>query len=378
MRTSKRRLAIIFCCATCLTKPAYAFWPTFDFGESPTLVTNVNTTLDSLSEAKKQLEELDKCKKAIGESVKNLAEFSQSLNTLNASIVNVANNSVGAVNENLGTNITVQEELTGKLNEINNIQKQMAGDVVNQTNGALSTADKYSKDVTSNIDKAHVEGQKNQGSGEDEDEEYEEAVLLEEEEEEEEIAEASFSQELQEEIIAGFSAAKEENKQLAVELNDFIDTALVTLNESAQENKTALELIKQTLGKTEEISEKRKGELLQKLEKLDKKEQTLTERVISVAENAKSRYNAEYTNKVEDGIKNYEKTVLAYLNQSAEKAEVIAAGERLKKSAASMDFVPDAKVLNEIKKETNLLQKEMADFAEAVKKAEQERAEAKS
>ena len=58
MGKCKRHTAIILCCASFLiNKPAYAFWPVLDFGEIIPIVSNVTTSLDSLSQTKSQLTE---------------------------------------------------------------------------------------------------------------------------------------------------------------------------------------------------------------------------------------------------------------------------------------------------------------------------------
>ena len=85
MGKCKRHTAIILCCASFLiNKPAYAFWPVLDFGEIIPIVSNVTTSLDSLSQTKSQLTELKNSLKAIGDSIDTISQFSQDLrNNLN-------------------------------------------------------------------------------------------------------------------------------------------------------------------------------------------------------------------------------------------------------------------------------------------------------
>lgn len=159
MGKSKRHTAIILCCASFLiNKPAYAFWPVLDFGEIIPIVSNVTTSLDSLSQTKSQLTELKNSLKAIGDSIDTISQFSQDLRNNLDDIADIADESVGIVNDTLGTDINVQEGFTNAIDKVNNAQTDFVNNVVDQTQGALDKAESAADKGSSGIDAAQSAG----------------------------------------------------------------------------------------------------------------------------------------------------------------------------------------------------------------------------
>ena len=154
MGECKRQIAILCCCFSLfLNKPAYAFWPVFDFGEIIPIVQNVTTTVDSLSAAKEQLAQLEGALKAIGESIDTINQFSQELQKSIGNITSIVNEVQGTMNLVPGVDVDLSS-VTDTLNEANNIQSGLANDLANQTNGVLETAEDLNKQVSSGIDSA--------------------------------------------------------------------------------------------------------------------------------------------------------------------------------------------------------------------------------
>ena len=154
MGKCKRQIAILCCCFSLfLNKPAYAFWPVFDFGEIIPIVQNVTTTVDSLSAAKEQLAQLEGALKAIGESIDTINQFSQELQKSIGNITSIVNDVQGTMNLVPGVDVDLSS-VTDTLNEANNIQSGLANDLASQTNSVLETAEDLNKQVSSGIDSA--------------------------------------------------------------------------------------------------------------------------------------------------------------------------------------------------------------------------------
>ena len=154
MGECKRQIAILCCCFSLfLNKPAYAFWPVFDFGEIIPIVQNVTTTVDSLSAAKEQLAQLEGALKAIGESIDTINQFSQELQKSIGNITSIVNDVQGTMNLVPGVDVDLSS-VTDTLNEANNIQSGLANDLASQTNSVLETAEDLNKQVSSGIDSA--------------------------------------------------------------------------------------------------------------------------------------------------------------------------------------------------------------------------------
>lgn len=394
MGKCKRHTAIILCCASFLiNKPAYAFWPVLDFGEIIPIVSNVTTSLDSLSQTKSQLTELKNSLKAIGDSIDTISQFSQDLRNNLDDIADIANESAGIVNDNLGTNIDIQNGVTDVIDKVNNVQSGLVNNVVEQTQGALDQADGMADKATSGIDTAQKTGkdaenllnkaqEKTQKPNTDTEKSGSQGIsgssapvssqpeAVEEEEEEEEIPDINDMAALREEIKAGFAVARDENKKMAEQLNDVMDASVSALNKTTEESRLALEKLAQAVRDTDRLDKQDKEVLEKKIGELQVRQQRLADRMIAVAESAKEEYNLEYQNKIADGIDNYEKVIERYLRGDASREEVISAGEKLKEDAALLNVAPDKGIIAELNKEAEILKSEFAAMAAEIKKTE--------
>jgi len=97
---SKSLIAVLFCCALIVGKPAKAFWPVFDFTEIAPVYSQVSTTLESLKNLKGQLIELKDNLSALGNTINGLGAFAKDIST---QITNAAETIKNAANDVAGT-----------------------------------------------------------------------------------------------------------------------------------------------------------------------------------------------------------------------------------------------------------------------------------
>ena len=100
MMKSKSLIAVLFCCALIVGKPAKAFWPVFDFTEIAPVYSQVSTTLESLKNLKRQLIELKDNLSALGNTINGLGAFAKDIST---NITNAAETIKNAANDVAGT-----------------------------------------------------------------------------------------------------------------------------------------------------------------------------------------------------------------------------------------------------------------------------------
>ena len=100
MMKSKSLIAVLFCCALIMGKPAKAFWPVFDFTEIAPVYSQVSTTLESLKNLKSQLMELKDNLSALGNTINGLGAFAKDIST---NITNAAETIKNAANDVAGT-----------------------------------------------------------------------------------------------------------------------------------------------------------------------------------------------------------------------------------------------------------------------------------
>ena len=100
MMKSKSLIAVLFCCALIMGKPAKAFWPVFDFTEIAPVYSQVSTTLESLKNLKRQLIELKDNLSALGNTINGLGAFAKDIST---NITNAAETIKNAANDVAGT-----------------------------------------------------------------------------------------------------------------------------------------------------------------------------------------------------------------------------------------------------------------------------------
>ena len=139
-----------------------------------------------------------------------------------------------------------------------------------------------------------------------------------------------------------------EQKQLAVELNDILETQLTMLNKASAENIAAFEELDKILQNLPQLSPSDKNRLHSRIEEISQKQRENTDWAVRIVESAKENYNREYNKVIKDGINNYTKIVIAYTKGDDSKENVIAAGNKLKEETAAINVTPASSVLTEL------------------------------
>ena len=192
-------------------------------------------------------------------------------------------------------------------------------------------------------------------------------VPVEEEEEEEEVSEYS-AKEAAEEMKLGFDTVKDESRKVAERVNDSFDASISTLNQTAQKSLSVFARLEKALAGIDSISAEEKKKLQERLTRLKKEQQDVSDRAIAVMEAVKDNYNLEYQDKVADGISNYEKLVNEFLRGNTSKEMVFAAGEQLKKEISGINVMPDKGILDEINRREAKVKEELIILTEDIKK----------
>lgn len=363
MVKSKILSLIVLGSAIIACEPAKAFWPVIDFGEVPGMVSSVSTGMGSLSGTVSQLNEMNDAFKAMGQSIDNIAQFGQDLRSTVTNIQDVANDAVDGVNENLGPDIKIPDDVNKGLNSANDALGDGLDSVINKTQDSINKSNEYIDKGSQNIvkaqdaaKKADEEMQKLNEKNEaekakrEQEKQKQASEPVEEEEEEEEIPENEELYLQQEEIIGNIEAFEEECKQVIAQMNDVLDTAINTLNKSSQKTNNILDKLEKSIAETEQLEPEDKAEITQKVADIRVKYQNMADRAVILVENAKENYNAEYQNKLMDGISNYKKTIESYFRGDVSKDEVLKKGEELKLTFAQINTSIDQEMLEQQKK----------------------------
>ena len=366
---------IVLGSAIVTNQPAKAFWPVMDFGEVPEIISNVSTSMSALSETKAQMVEMKNALQAMGQSIDNIAQFGQDLRNTVSNIQDVANDAIDGLNENLGTDMEIPEDVNKGLDATNDALGGELNDIINDTQNIINQGEDYMDKGSSGIDTAQEtaqkadegmqkvnaknEAEKAKREEEKKKKEQEEAEKqkqeqatepVEEEEEEEEVTENEEMLMQQEEILGNIEAFEEDSKQVIAQMNDVLDTAINTLNKSSQSTNKILDKLEKNIKVTEQLEEKEKEGLIQKVAGLRIKCQNMSDRTVALIENAKESYNIECQNKLIDGISNYKKTIESYFRGDANKNEVLKKGEELKVAFSEIDTSIDKRTLKEQQK----------------------------
>lgn len=340
MKLNKRHYIIFICCISLWAKPAWSLWPVFDFQEISPITSNIRTGLDSLNQAKSQMKELGNTLGSIGNTILTIAAYGQDLSKLNKAITGEVSSLTDTISNNLGNNQNIVAEIPGMLGNTQGLHQGLVGQFVDQTTSILKNKGRKLSQIQtkSEIKLALLEN-----------------ISIEEEEEEEEV---SSTDTFKDEILTSFDSIKEENAQIFIQTNDVLDLAISNLNATAEINQKAFNNLKSALVQTDKLTEQHKNDLQKEVDALAKKEQTLSEWGIDIVESAKKNYNRQYKEKIEDGLNNYKKVIIAYLNGNVDRADVINVGNEFKLSAASINASPDISVIKKYQQETVIVQNE--------------------
>ncbi len=326
MKKSKQSSAVLCLGVLLSVNAAYAQWPVFDFQEIVPISKDVKTGVDTIKDLKEQIGEMNKTLNAIGKEAKTVASFSQNISANGSGNAKSAAEEVQTASSNSAA-ITAQtaETVSDTTTSTINTQKNIVNDYVDQASQIAGIGNNSQNMLNKNVSNKEI-------------------FSYEEEEEEEEISIAGNIEELsriQNEVQA-------EQKQLAVELNDILETQLTMLNKASAENIAAFEELDKILQNLPQLSPSDKNRLHSRIEEISQKQRENTDWAVRIVESAKENYNREYNKVIKDGINNYTKIVIAYTKGDDSKENVIAAGNKLKEETAAINVTPASSVLTEL------------------------------
>ncbi len=326
MKKSKQSSAVLCLGVLLSVNAAYAQWPVFDFQEIVPISKDVKTGVDTIKDLKEQIGEMNKTLNAIGKEAKTVASFSQNISANGSGNAKSAAEEVQTASSNSAA-ITAQtaETVSDTTTSTINTQKNIVNDYVDQASQIAGIGNNSQNMLNKNVSNKEI-------------------FSYEEEEEEEEISIAGNIEELsriQNEVQA-------EQKQLAVELNDILETQLTMLNKASAENMAAFEELDKILQNLPQLSPSDKNRLHSRIEEISQKQRENTDWAVRIVESAKENYNREYNKVIKDGINNYTKIVIAYTKGDDSKENVIAAGNKLKEETAAINVTPASSVLTEL------------------------------
>ena len=406
MMKSKSLIAVLFCCALFVCKPAKAFWPTFDFVEFPGIVSQVSTSVEAFKNLKEQITELKNNLSAIGDKINGIAAFTKDISNKVTKAANSISKIVDDVNKTLGTDINIGQGLKNAVDGVKDATNAISNAAVASTE-YISGATSKMEAGTTLIGKVENLGTKaesalNKQEAKKEDKKNDTAttttpststsldtisvkklnpvnnrellpsaqkLLIEEEEEEEEVSPEEDQQRI-DTIKENIELILSETNSLSVQLNDLMDISLNTVHKNFEYNQESLEKVKYIINRARDIDEKDKVALLKSLEEVKQKQENTSKRLVEMIEAVKDNYNQEYNSKVVNGYKNYEKVAIAYIKGDATQEEMKEAGANLRKSVASINVSPDSSVIQSIEKSIKTMQEDLIVLKDNVKKAE--------
>ncbi len=323
MKKSKQSSAVLCLGVLLSVNAAYAQWPVFDFQEIVPISKDVKTGVDTIKDLKEQIGEMNKTLNAIGKEAKTVASFSQNISANGSGNAKSAAEEVQTASSNSAA-ITSQtaETVSDTTTSTINTQKNIVNDYVDQASQIAGIGNNSQNMLNKNVSNKEIFSY----------------------EEEEEISIAGNIEELsriQNEVQA-------EQKQLAVELNDILETQLTMLNKASAENIAAFEELDKILQNLPQLSPSDKNRLHSRIEEISQKQRENTDWAVRIVESAKENYNREYNKVIKDGINNYTKIVIAYTKGDDSKENVIAAGNKLKEETAAINVTPASSVLTEL------------------------------
>ena len=407
MMKSKSLIAVLFCCALFVCKPAKAFWPIFDFTEIAPIYSQISTGFESLKNLKDQLIELKDNLSAFGNSISGIATFAKDISDKVSNAAEAVGKATSVVNKTLGTDIKIGRDVQKALEGVAGATTTISNTATASTeyiSGATSGIDKTTN-VIDDVDDAKTkiddkfnkkdETPKEETTTPSEDKKEEEAKTttpakkesvgdkikkmlpkiigkktpIEEEEEEEEVSEAEDQLRI-DSIKENIGLILSESEALSDQLNDLLDISINTLHKNSEENQKKLLEIEYVITRAQNIEDKDKKDLLASLSKIKEQQEKTSTRLVEVIEAVKDNYNQEYNSKVVDGYKNYEKIAIAYVRGDATKKELKDAGINLKKTISSISVSPDKSVMNNIENTIKTMQEDLILLENNVKKAE--------
>lgn len=137
MRKSKQFICAVFCFAFLFAKSSFANFPAFDpMSFIPDLKQFKELAAD-LRNTKEQLNQIRQDLRAMGDSIRSVASYSQAIIHTVKRGVDAASKAVDTINQTLGTNIEIGNGLNNIISSAENLQKTFVEDTVNKVDSAL-------------------------------------------------------------------------------------------------------------------------------------------------------------------------------------------------------------------------------------------------
>jgi len=295
----------------------------------------------SLANAKNQLAQLQEGLNAMGGNSVKTFGLGENLRAEDDEAEDMANNMSDTVKYALNTNIKAQTALAEAGSAVDSAQQDIANSLVRKIESDMKLA---FKEAPSNIYIAQND------------------ITISLEEEEEESVDVAAEQN---KIDTLFNNVREKSKQLNTELNDTFDSTLNIMNQTADMNHKSLAALEKFLKSAKEADADKLADLRVRVNDLMQREQLISDRTVQAIENNKNQHNKDYQENIADGINNYEKIILAYINGDVSKDEVLNAGSKLKQAVANSKTATT--VSDSYKSEVTSIQKETLALAEEVK-----------
>ena len=141
MRKSKQIKYAVFCFAFLFAKSSFANIPAFDPMSYIPDIKQFKEIATDLRNTKEQLNQIRQDLRAMGDSVKSVASYSQKVIHTVKKGAEAIGSAVDKVNETLGTDIQIGEGLNNVIASAENVQKDLINNSVDRVAGVLNGED---------------------------------------------------------------------------------------------------------------------------------------------------------------------------------------------------------------------------------------------
>lgn len=295
MITAKKIIAsIMVCFAFISVRPAHAFvWPTLDMGQISSFVTSITSGITTITNAKSQIDNVVNTIKAIGDQIATFKKYFQDIKNTIMSIKEAIEGAISAI-------VSAVEEIKSGIEDlVNTVVDTVTQEIENVTN--------LVNDVKNSIDRGATE----------------------------------------EETQAIVEEAKAESEENRNKTNQMLDEALVGINKTLDDAKSAVDILVQSVNEYENMQPNDREALLKEADDVKNEIDELKNEATTLIENLKNKYNEEYSQKISKAYDEYSKAIEDYYAGKITKEELDKAGEKFKETVASVDIKEEQEALND-------------------------------
>lgn len=316
---------MVFVGSVLFAHASYAQIPVFDFTEIIPIGQDVADGIKTVFQLKEQLKNKNLTLNSIGKETNSFSSFSKGLKKTTKTGKKIANNLIDKTRSGEELIKLATIDISTIAGATISAQKGMVGDYVQ---------------IFNNKGKVNLSCKLLPQS-------LEEVTDIKNKEEKDQNIELNIAEE---EIGILQNAVMQEQKQLAEEFNDVVESQLTALNKSAVESEKVLNDLSVILNEMKKVNGDDKLQIQEKITQISKKQRKTNDLAIKIVEEIKENYNKEYNRQVKDGINNYTKAVIAYTKGDATHESIVSLGERLNENMRSINVEPDVNALNELYK----------------------------